>query len=237
MGDKRKAAAELDAAAAKKAAKRQKQKAAKLKQKRRRREVLKEDSRIVRACPADQQAAFFQHACFGSLSQLEREEFPLTAAHFQRVADADQPADPRRLALSLRPLVSANAGEAPTGSPRVICVCQGALRAVDVARGFATLQCGVAKLFAKHFKEAEQAEYLRSSRAKVAVGTPHRLHRLCAAGALKLDALQLLIIDTSTDVKGLTLFDQRDLRDSFVAWYRESLHGLVVGGQAKLCFF
>ena len=142
MGDKRKAAAELDAAAAKKAAKRQKQKAAKLKQKRRRREVLKEDSRIVRACTAEEQAAFFQHACFGSLSQLEREEFPLTAAHFQRVADADQPAAPRRLALSLRPLVSANAGEAPTGSPRVICVCQGALRAVDVARGFAPLQCG-----------------------------------------------------------------------------------------------
>jgi hypothetical protein len=36
----------------------------------------------------------------------------------------------------------------------------------------------------------------------VAVGTPHRLHRLSALGALKLDQLALLIIDMEPDVKG-----------------------------------
>ena len=75
------------------------------------------------------------------------------------------------------------------GSPRILVVCGGALRAVDVARAFVPLQCGVSKLFAKHIKEAEQAEYLRESTALVAVGTPHRLHRLSALGALKLDQL------------------------------------------------
>lgn len=85
-------------------------------------------------------------------------------------------------------------------------------------------------------QEAEQAEYLRSSKAKVAVGTPHRLHRLCAAGALRLQSLALLIIDTKPDVKGATIFDQAPLRDSLVAWYRETLHALVVSGQVKICF-
>ncbi len=70
----------------------------------------------------------------------------------------------------------------------------------------------------------------------MAVGTPHRLHRLCAAGALRLQALTLLIIDTKPDVKGSTIFDQAPLRDSLVAWYRELLHPLVVSGQVKICF-
>ena len=97
------------------------------------------------------------------------------------------------------------------------------------------LRCGVAKLFAKHMKEAEQADYLRSSKAKIAVGTPHRLHRLCAAGCLKLSELKLVVFDSHPDVKGCTLFDQKQQRDSLVAWYKGSLHDLVVQGRVKLC--
>jgi hypothetical protein len=76
---------------------------------------------------------------------------------------------------------------------------------------------------------------LRGSKAKVAVGTPHRLHRLCAIGALKLSHAALLVIDTSPDVKGQTIFDQKDLRGSLMSWYKEALHALVVSGQIKLC--
>ena len=182
------------------------------------------------------------HAAFSRLSSLEREEYKLLPKHFQPAAkilesDAGEAVDIKRVATSLGSYIGDARETAGTAaSPRVICVCAAALRATEVARAFAPVKCGVAKLFAKHFKEAEQAEYLRSSKAKVAVGTPHRLHRLCAAGALNLKSMTLLLIDTKPDVKGATIFDQAPLRDSLVAFYRESLHPLVKSGQVKICF-
>jgi hypothetical protein len=98
------------------------------------------------------------HAAFSRLSSLEREEYKLLPKHFEPAAkllesDATTPPDIARVATSLGSFIGdvrETAGAA--ASPRVICVCAAALRATDVARAFAPVKCGVAKLFAKHFK-------------------------------------------------------------------------------------
>ena len=225
----------------------------KMLQKQRRNEPLKEESRSVAAKTGGQQALFFmQHlAASTSASVIEREEFKLKGSAFKTAdylvngaqqsggATDQQEISIAKLAVALRsPYLSRKPVAVPQkcGSPRVICVSDSALRAVDVARAFAPVKCGVSKLFGKHFKEQEQADYLSTSTAMVAVGTPHRLHRLCASGGLKLDSLALLIIDMKPNVKGATIFDQKQLSYSLATWYREHIHVRVAANQVKICF-
>lgn len=223
----------------------------KMLQKKRRNEPLKEDSQRMATKTGNKQAMFMmqQLAAASSASAIERDEFKLQGSAFktsdylvngaqpEASTDAREPQQVTiaKLALALRrPYLSGP--DRPCGSPRVLCVCDSALRAVDVARAFAPAKCGVSKLFGKHFKEAEQADYLRTSTAMVAVGTPHRLHRLCASGGLKLDRLALFLIDLKPNVKGETLFDQKQIRDSLAAMYREHVHTLVNESKVKICF-
>lgn len=62
-------------------------------------------------------------------------------------------------------------------------------------------ECRIAKLFAKHFKVAEQEKLLESTVIGIASGTPNRLGKLADLAALKLDHLQLLILDVHLDAK------------------------------------
>ena len=57
------------------------------------------------------------------------------------------------------------------------------------------------KLFAKHFKVAEQQALLTKSAPAIAVGTPHRLAQLADLGALQLGRLRLVLIDVALDAK------------------------------------
>ncbi len=61
--------------------------------------------------------------------------------------------------------------------------------------------CKVGKLFAKHFKQAEQEAVLSSTVMHVAVGTPNRLIKLIEAGALKLGRLRYVVVDVAMDAK------------------------------------
>lgn len=62
-------------------------------------------------------------------------------------------------------------------------------------------ECRIAKLFAKHFKVAEQQKLLEGAAVGVASGTPNRLCKLADLGALKTDHLQLLVLDVHLDAK------------------------------------
>lgn len=118
------------------------------------------------------------------------------------------------------------------GSPRAIVLCASAIRAVDVARllrgvagtsasaadakGSKGSSCIVAKLFSKHLKLEEQVAFLQSQRCPLAVATPARLLKLLepeGQGALKLDALNYLIIDGSyRDKKDQSIMTLPELR-------------------------
>ena len=65
----------------------------------------------------------------------------------------------------------------------------------------AAQECRIAKLFAKHFKVAEQQKLLEGAAVGIASGTPNRLCKLADLGALKTDHLQLLVVDVHLDAK------------------------------------
>ena len=57
------------------------------------------------------------------------------------------------------------------------------------------------KAFAKHLKLEAQQQALAVEPFAMAAGTPHRLAALCAAGALRVDRLRLLVLDVCLDAK------------------------------------
>ncbi|GAA6060132.1 hypothetical protein JCM10212_001429 [Sporobolomyces blumeae] len=108
-----------------------------------------------------------------------------------------------------------------TGSPRVIVLAGAALRVADLCRDVKSFKTktkdgliDVGKLFAKHFKLAEHAEYLQKTHVGIAVGTPNRIEKLLnETDSLKLTHLSHLILDTShLDAKNRSLFDLPDAR-------------------------
>ncbi|PFH59607.1 hypothetical protein XA68_12094 [Ophiocordyceps unilateralis] len=100
------------------------------------------------------------------------------------------------------------------GSPHTLIVAGAGLRAADIVRAvrsFASRECAVAKLFAKHFKVQEQVEFLRSKVTGIGVGTPARLAELIDNGALSVDGLRRLVVDAShIDQKKRGVTDMKD---------------------------
>lgn len=122
----------------------------------------------------------------------------------------------------------AKAGSGQEGRPVVLVITGHAQRAADIAKVLRRLDepvakskgkpLPVAKLFARHFKVAEQESFLRNNVCPVAVGTPQRVHDLLEKGdeaTLKLSNLRALILDASwTDAKMRTLLDGNETREA-----------------------
>ncbi|KAJ3145233.1 cms1 ribosomal small subunit [Geranomyces variabilis] len=105
------------------------------------------------------------------------------------------------------------------GSPKAIIISGSAIRAAHLARLVrACGTCKVAKLFAKHFKIAEQTRVLNAEVFPLAVGTAGRVLALLKNGALKVDELDFLIMDgTYRDEKQRTLFDVPENKPEILA--------------------
>lgn len=75
-------------------------------------------------------------------------------------------------------------GKVVPGKPRVILLCLSGIRCADVVREVRSVKgdSHVAKLFAKHMKAHEQAEFLAKNKVSIAVGTPARVGKLLADG-------------------------------------------------------
>ncbi|GAA6000802.1 uncharacterized protein JCM10292_006434 [Rhodotorula paludigena] len=108
-----------------------------------------------------------------------------------------------------------------TGSPRIIVVAGAALRVADLCRDVKSFKTktkdgliDVAKLFAKHFKLSEHAEYLKKTHVGIAVGTPNRIEKLLSeTDSLHLTHLSHLILDVShLDSKKRSLVDLPEAR-------------------------
>ncbi|ORY41450.1 U3-containing 90S pre-ribosomal complex subunit-domain containing protein [Leucosporidium creatinivorum] len=114
------------------------------------------------------------------------------------------------------------------GSPRLLVIAGAALRVADLCRevkDFKTKEVDVAKLFAKHFKLAEHAEYLNKTKTGIAVGTPNRIGKLLdETDSLHLTHLSHIILDaTHLDAKKRSLVDMPEAR--------EDLFKLVLGNK------
>ncbi|KAG5179452.1 U3-containing 90S pre-ribosomal complex subunit-domain containing protein [Tribonema minus] len=98
------------------------------------------------------------------------------------------------------------------GSPPIVIVCSGARRCMEVIKALSPFRCQVLKLFAKHLKPAEQAKMLRRY-FPIAVGTPGRVLKLAAEGAVALGGTQLLLLDAARDAKGRSVLDMAGARE------------------------
>mmetsp|Transcript_17362 Transcript_17362/g.22880 ORF Transcript_17362/g.22880 Transcript_17362/m.22880 type:complete len:328 (-) Transcript_17362:318-1301(-) len=124
---------------------------------------------------------------------------------------------------------SASIKKQVSGSPRVLIICSGARRCVQLLKTVAVFRCPAAKLFAKHMKIQEQQKILKKC-PPIAVGTPSRLLKLASLGALTFESTEIIIFDMGKDVKNFTVLDihgvKEDLMNLFQAhiqtWLRKT---------------
>jgi protein CMS1 len=126
--------------------------------------------------------------------------------------------------------------------PVVLILASSAIRCVDILKGFTGLRnkLTISKLFAKHFKIAEQKAFLASHPSPVAIGTPARILKLGqdADKPIDLDDITHLIIDTWQDGKDRTIFDVPEVRKELIELLRQpELLNRLNKGEAKIYFF
>lgn len=63
------------------------------------------------------------------------------------------------------------------------------------------------KLFAKHFKISEQADYLSHNVVRTAVGTPHRMSQLVAQGKREKEGRFSLALDLARGLIWITIYN------------------------------
>ncbi|SPO37225.1 uncharacterized protein PSFLO_02697 [Pseudozyma flocculosa] len=75
----------------------------------------------------------------------------------------------------------------------------------------------VGKLFARHFKLKEHQTWLQQHACPLAAGTPQRVASLISSGDLKLDSLEVIVVDqTWVDAKQRTVLDTPETRDELI---------------------
>ncbi|ORX61726.1 hypothetical protein DM01DRAFT_1316573 [Hesseltinella vesiculosa] len=126
------------------------------------------------------------------------------------------------------------------GSPTAIVITHSAIRATDLVRslkgGFGETY-RVGKLFAKHIKVQEQAEFLKETAVHLVVGTPHRLLELAENGSLKLDNLELIVVDSDMAKGNYHLMDNLSCRQPFFEFLNTHVASRLQQGSTKLGIF
>ncbi|PRW59924.1 DEAD-box helicase family [Chlorella sorokiniana] len=128
------------------------------------------------------------------------------------------------------------AGERPPGSPTLLLVSPSAIGAVNLIKLCPQFNkaCKVGKLFAKHFKVAEQEEMLRTQVMCLAAGTPNRLCKLADGGALKLDRLKHVVLDVNLDAKQRDILAIPETRADWWQLFKQHLAAPLEAGTIKL---
>ncbi|GAA5794883.1 U3-containing 90S pre-ribosomal complex subunit-domain containing protein [Helicostylum pulchrum] len=124
-------------------------------------------------------------------------------------------------------------------SPVALIITHSAIRAVDLGRAlkeFGTT-AKVAKLFAKHFKIEDQIYFLEHEAIHMGIGTPNRLQALVDQGHLKLDNLELVVIDTERNAKKFNIFDLQEVRTDLFTFLGAHIAPLVKEGKTKIGLF
>jgi protein CMS1 len=128
----------------------------------------------------------------------------------------------------------------PKGSPLMVILAASGQKCADLIRSLPEFHARVrlAKLFAKHFKPKEQASYLATNVVRIAVGTPNRIAKLVADGALKLDRLEHIVLDMSRDIKTRHLLSMPDTRKDMIELaLLDKVQPRIASGQIKLTMY
>jgi protein CMS1 len=95
----------------------------------------------------------------------------------------------------------------------------------------------VGQFFAKHKKLEEQAFFLKSNVARVALGTPGRIQKLIEEGSLKVEGIKYLVVDMSRDTKTFTIMDIRTTREDFFNLYNAHFKERVKTEKTHIVYF
>ncbi|KAL2065428.1 hypothetical protein VTL71DRAFT_3098 [Oculimacula yallundae] len=182
------------------------------------------------------------------LSTIELEDKYLPATAIEDTTSFSQP----RILNNLPAFLEKFAGNSTklwsaskkNGAPHTIIVAGAGLRAAEIAREmrkFQTKDATVAKLFAKHIKIQDSIKFLKSTRTGIAVGTPTRLKDLMDDGALQVDRLERIVIDTShIDVKKRGVLEMKETQVPLTVWLLQKefmeKYGAKTGG-IQLLFY
>ena len=125
------------------------------------------------------------------------------------------------------------------GRPVTLILGSSAIRCVGILKHLREFheQCKIGKLFAKHFKIEEQQKVLEEEFIKLAVGTPNRLEKLVESGALKLDDLQLVVVDMVQDAKEKTIFEIPEVRKDLFLFIQNCLLPRLKEGKTKISLY
>ncbi|ORE07893.1 hypothetical protein BCV72DRAFT_289805 [Rhizopus microsporus var. microsporus] len=124
-------------------------------------------------------------------------------------------------------------------SPVVLVITHSAIRSVELVRALKEFSksAKIAKLFAKHFKIEEQVYFLEREPIHIGVGTPNRLQVLVDQGHLKLDKLELVVIDTEKNPKKFNIFDLQEVRTDLFRFLGSYIAPLMKENKAKIGLF
>lgn len=127
--------------------------------------------------------------------------------------------------------------------PVLLILSSSAIRCVELLKGLLSIRskCTIAKLFAKHFKLADQVSFLASHRSPIAIGTPARILRLGQEPSKPIDFEKIthIIIDTARDAKDRTVFDVPEVRKELIDLMVKDdvLRSRLYNGLCKIYFF
>ncbi|XP_065649934.1 protein CMSS1 isoform X4 [Hydra vulgaris] len=111
------------------------------------------------------------------------------------------------------------------GSPVMLIITSGGQRAADLLRkasDFRGENCKSMKLFAKHFKINEQADFLNKNVIHLGVGTPNRVAKLIELGNLSIKHLSYIVIDwTWKDDKKRSIWNMHGVKDDFLELFQK----------------
>lgn len=126
-----------------------------------------------------------------------------------------------------------NKSSSGNGSPALLYISSSAIGACNFIKRCPRINGGrkIAKLFSKHIKIQEQQDLLTHTKVCVAAGTPNRIIKLIEIGTLKLDNLQLVVVDVGLDGKKRTLLDVSEVREDF--WKLYNLYLKELGRNIK----
>ena len=192
--------------------------------------------------------------------QLQQLEGRLAAAFPSLAAELTRPSFPSSSQSSSQSFSSSSSSSATAAAkPLLLVLAPSANNCLAVASELPRVSQNstLAKLFARHFKLAEQEKVLRENAGKTraAVGTPARVDALATAASpasnddkespppppppsLDLSAVRLLVLDVSLDAKKRTLLDIPETRgDTWGLFARHGLLERVREGECKVALF
>eukprot|EP00762_Andalucia_godoyi_P002797 ANDGO_04446.mRNA.1 Protein CMS1 len=120
------------------------------------------------------------------------------------------------------PVMLKTAPQSPPAPHIILIITHSALRALEIIKMVSkSEERVVAKLFARHLKAEEQAQFLKTKDVGLGVGTPSRILQLYRMGALMPEKVSQLIFDVEPDVKNMCVLTNNDTQKDAVLLMHE----------------